>query len=487
MKALEASLARFFVERDTAAYMVGGAVRDRLLGRAIHDYDVAVPADALRLGRGLADALGGAYVTLDDEQPTARVLLAEDQVDVAQWRGDSLESDLALRDFTVNAMAVPLDAWADAEPLILDPTGGRADLVARLIRATSENSFRHDPARLLRAPRFAAQLDGRIEPQTETWLRRDVPLLPNVSPERIRDELLRCLMLPGASGIVRHLDDLGLLPHVLPEVSELKGVTQRPPHTLDVYGHSLAALTQIEAILGALDLGGVTGESKVAEALAPYREPLRAHLLEEPVVGRPRWSLLKLVALLHDIGKPATRSERNGVVHFYRHEEVGEAMIGRVARRLRLSSRETAWLQRVVRHHLRPLFLSDQAAPSHRALYRFFRDLGDAAPDVLLLSIADNRAKGAYAEVPNAPRGDEPVLRFAADAMQLLYAEETPPVVAPPPLITGRDLIEGLHLPPGKQIGDLLEKVREAAAAGEVTTRDEALRLAQRLARQQRR
>ena len=486
MKALEARLAHFFVERGTDAYMVGGAVRDRLLGRPIHDYDIAVSDNALRLGRSLADALSGAYVTLDDEQPTARVLLGNDQVDVAQWRGDGLAGDLALRDFTINAMAVPLAAWADDPPPVLDPTGGQADLAARLIRATSENSFRHDPARLLRAPRFAAQLDGHIEAQTEAWLRRDVPLLPKVSPERIRDEVWRCVMLPRASNIVRRLDDLGLLLYVLPEVAALKGVTQRPPHTLDVYGHSLAALTQMEAILGALDVGGVAAEPKVAQALAPYAEPLRARLLEEPVIGRPRWSLLKLVALLHDIGKPATRSEKDGVVHFYRHEDVGAEMVGRVAQRLRLSSRETAWLQRVVRHHLRPLFLSQQATPSHRSLYRFFRDLGGAAPDVLLLSIADNRAKGLEAETPSASRDGEPVLRFAANAMEMLYAEETPTVVAPPPLVTGRDLMQALGLPPGPQIGDLLEKVREAAAAGEVTTRDEALRLARHLAHQKR-
>ncbi|MFN8471918.1 MAG: HD domain-containing protein [Anaerolineae bacterium] len=486
MKRLEEELGRFFAERSAPAYMVGGAVRDRLLGRPIHDYDVAVQESALSLGRRLADALGGAYLTLDDEQPTARVFLGEDQIDVAQWRGDSLEADLSLRDFTVNAMAVPLDEWPETVPTILDPTDGRSDLAARLIRATSESSFRHDPARLLRAPRLAAQLDSRIEPHTEAWLRRDVPLLPRVSPERIRDELWRCLMLPGAASIMRCLDDLGLLPFVLPEVEALKGVTQRPPHTLDVYGHSLAALTQMEAILGALDLGGAAGEPKVAAAVEPYREALRAHLLEEPVVGRPRWSLLKLVALLHDIGKPVTRSEKNGQVHFYGHEEVGEEMIGKVARRLRLSSRESAWLQRVVRQHLRPLFLSQQETPSHRSLYRFFRDLGDAAPDVLLLAVADNRAKGPDAETPAAPRGDEAVLDFAASALQMLYAEETPPVVAPPPLVTGRDLMLALDLPPGPQIGDLLDKVREAAAAGEVTTRDEALDLARHLARQNR-
>ncbi|MFN8482746.1 MAG: HD domain-containing protein [Anaerolineae bacterium] len=482
MQPLEADLARFFDARATPAYMVGGAVRDRLLGRPIHDYDIVVADNALAIGRHLADVVGGAYLTLDDEQPTARILLSDDQIDVAQWRGDSLAADLALRDFTVNAMAVPLAEWAADEPTVLDPMDGRGDLAARLLRATSESAFRHDPARLLRAPRLAAQLGSRLEGATEAWLRRDAPLLPLVSPERVRDELWRCLMLPGASDITRRLDDLGLLPAVLPEVSDLKGVTQRPPHTLDVYGHSLAALTQMEAILGALDVGGAAGEAVVGEAAAPYREELRAHLLEAPVVGRPRWSLLKLVALLHDIGKPATRTETDGLVHFYRHEYVGEEMIGKTARRLRLSSRETAWLQRVVRNHLRPLFLSQQATPSHRALYRFFRDLGDAAPDALLLSIADNRAKGPSAETPNAARGDEPVLDFAASAMQMLYADETPPVVAPPPLVTGRDLMRALTLPPGPQIGELLETVREAAAAGEVTTRDEALDLARRLA-----
>ncbi len=483
MDSLVSRLAAFFAAAPDV-HVVGGAVRDRLLGRPVHDFDLVVAGDALVQARRLADALGAAYVPLDADFGTARVVVGEDQVDIAQQRGGSLDADLRLRDFTVNAMAVPLARWEDDDAPIIDPTGGQADLQARLVRAVSPQAFQTDPGRLLRAPRLAAQLDATLEPQTEAWLRRDAGLLLQASMERLRDEFWRCLLLPGTADLVRRLDELGLLGRLLPDVPVMQGVTQRPPHTLDVYDHSLAALANTELILGALDVGGGPGEAVTAAALAPFRDDLRRHLLEEPVRGRPRWSLLKFVALLHDVGKPATRSVQAGLVHFYDHDLVGAAMIERIGQGFKLSSREVAWLKLVVRQHLRPLFLAQHMPPSARAQYRYFRDTGEVAPDVLLLSIADNRSKafptvGSHAQDAHA----DTILDLAVAMLRLFYHTPDAPVVSPPPLVNGNDIMQATGLRPGPRVGEVLERVREAIATGRVTTRDEALALARHMQR----
>ena len=194
--------------------------------------------------------------------------------------------------------------------------------------------------------------------------------------------------------------------------------------------------------------------------------------------GRPRWSLLKFAALHHDVGKPATRSvDERGVVHFYGHEAVGAEMIQGIAERLRLSVREITYLTRVIRYHLRPLFLAMQKSRSTRSEYRYFRDCGDAAADILLLSIADNRGKSDDAdEASNA----DTVLLTATHMLGLRYAEDAPSVVTPPTLVSGHDLMAALDLKPGPTVGEILDRLREAAATGQVTTRNEALALARR-------
>lgn len=474
---LAEQVAAFFAA-GPPAHFVGGAVRDRLLGREVHDLDVVVEGDALLLARRLADDLGGAYVTLDKDHGLARVVVGADQIDVARLRGHNLDADLRLRDFTVNAMAMPVAEWASAAPTIIDPLGGRGDLAAGVIRATSEHALRDDPARLLRAPRLAAQLGGTLDAATATWCQRDASRLAWVSAERVRDELWRILTLPDTAATLRELDRLGVLAVALPDLAATQGVTQRPPHAWDVFEHTLAVLTQLEGVLGALDLGEAAPDASVAAALAPHRAALRAHLVQEPVGGRPQWSVLKFAALYHDVAKPATRSvDAQGVVHFYGHEVVGAEMVERAARDLRLGVREIAYLKQVVRYHLRPLFLATQKAVSARSEYRYFRDTGDTAADILLLSLADNRGKTDDAD---SPASADTVLITVVRLLDLLYAEEPPPVVAPPPLVSGHDLMAALGLTPGPRVGELLERLREAAATGQITTREAALDLARR-------
>ncbi|RPH63276.1 MAG: CCA tRNA nucleotidyltransferase, partial [Chloroflexi bacterium] len=214
---------------DQPLYLVGGAVRDSLLGLPTHDLDFAVPSGALKLARSVANKLSGAFFPLDEQNDTARIILqredgTRDSLDFAGFRGPDLESDLRGRDFTLNAMAMDVRT---GQPI--DPLGGARDLREKLLRACSETSFTEDPARILRAVRQAAAFGFTIQPETRQLMKTAVPLLPRVSPERQRDELFKMLEGPRPDASIRALELLGVLPVLLPELPALKGVEQSAP------------------------------------------------------------------------------------------------------------------------------------------------------------------------------------------------------------------------------------------------------------------
>jgi putative nucleotidyltransferase with HDIG domain len=478
-------VARWLRREGVEAYLVGGSVRDALMGRsahAFHDLDFAVPADGLALARRLANWLGGAFFPLDAERDTGRAVLTESDgrrlfLDFARWRGESLVADLAYRDFTVNAMA--LDVTEEESPTVIDLFGGQADLSAGLVRAVSDRSFASDPLRTLRAARLEAEFGFHIEPHTEALLRQAVPALGRVSYERVRDELVRIVGAPRSAAHVRRLDELGLLEAVLPEVVALKGVTQALPRRVDVYVHTLQVLEALEELFAWLwpDDGypPLAGEAaRAIDRLSPWRDSLRAHLSQRTSGDRKHATLLKLSTLLHDIGKPATRSQDEaGRIRFVGHAKRGAEIATHTLRRLRFSSQEVSLVQTIVAHHRRPVYLNRSEALTRRAIYRFFRDTGTAGLDVILLSRAEHL--GTQRDSLD-PTEWQHTLDLAATLLES-YFHRHQEVISPPKLISGRDLITEYGLPPGPGMGDLLERVREAQAEGQITTREEALEL----------
>jgi putative nucleotidyltransferase with HDIG domain len=473
----------FLRARSVEAYLVGGCVRDWLLGRSSHDIDFAVAGDAVKLARQVADRMRGAFVLLDEERCTGRVVTRGEDgqrlfIDFARLQGDDIITDLSRRDFTVNAIAV---AVADVESLshVIDPYDGRRDVQLGLVRAVSETAFRDDPLRTLRAVRIAAEMEASIEQGTEELLRRAVRLIANVSAERVRDELARILALPGAAQNLRYLDELGLLTTVIPELETLKGVEQSEPHYLDVFEHSLETVGRLEGVIHALK--GYEGEgelSLVPLLLSPFSRRLSAHL-SQPISGdRTRLTVLKLAALLHDLGKPATRSvDDEGGIHFYGHEGEGAEVVGAILRRLRFGGSEVALAKTIVANHMRPCLLAGQEVVTRRAVYRFFRDTGDTGVDTLLLYLADHLATwGPNLRMARWRRRVESVASMLAD-----YYERHQKVISPPKLISGHDLMEEFGLEGGPRIGELLEAVREAQAEGEVRTQEDALALVEGL------
>jgi poly(A) polymerase len=480
------ALKRLLEDGPYEARLVGGAVRDRLVGREPNDFDGVVVGPALSLARALADAVGGAFYILSARREFGRVVWRSPQgrrfyVDLARRDGDSWEEDLRRRDFTINAMAVEIDAFLRPEGFApFDPLGGLEDLRSGRLRPCAPDAFRRDPVRTLRAVRFEAEFGLRLTPEAEASLTEAVPCLFLIAAERIRDELVKILLIPPAVRSLRRMEALKLLERVLPEVASLRGVEQGPPHVWDAYEHTLRAVAAMERLLGSeaetpelRDLPPRWAE--IAEAMGPWRERLQSRWEEEVAVGRPRRALLFLAALLHDIGKAGTRTvDPNGRIRFIGHEALGARWAADRLAALRFSSDEIEEVETLVRHHMRPHWMARRLSP--RGIYRFFREAGERGVDLALLALADTMAVWG-------PRLTEeiwePRLCVARTLWQAFF-EAPEQFVRVVPLLRGEDLM-ALGVPEGPQIGRLLEVIREAQAAGEVTTREEALALARRL------
>ena len=438
--------------------LVGGAVRDALLGRATLDVDVAVPAGGVALARRVAEAVGGTLVLLDEERGAARVVAGPARLDVTDFRAPTLEADLAARDFTVNALAVPLAALlGTGRARVVDPGGGVADLRARRLRLPAAGVLHDDPLRTLRGVRLEATHSLRLTPAAARAVRAAAPGLARVAAERVRDELLLLLALPRTLPALRRAHALGCLGVVLPEVRAMQGTTQPAPHRFDVLEHSLRAVGGVDMLLPRLD------------ALEPLGHDLRAHVAEGLGGGVTRAQTLKLAALLHDVSKPETRRVIGGRVRFFEHDVLGAARARAIGERLRLPRRAVDVLERLVRHHLRPMHLAHAGGITRRARYRFYRDLREDTRDLLLLVLAD----------AGAVTGASPVAAWRRSAVvrDLLggWAEEQA-AAAEPPLVSGHDVMARYGLPPGPEVGRLLDQAREAQALGTVRTREEALR-----------
>lgn len=474
------------VPSDIPVYLVGGAVRDALLQRKIHDLDFILPENAIKISRQIANRLGGAFFPLDQEFDTGRIILTSEEggrftLDLAARRGQDLESDLRGRDFTINAMAVDVRKAQE----ILDPLGGGVDLLNKHLRACSPTAISNDPVRILRAIRQAAFFGFHILPETRSLMRSAVPLLGNISPERMRDELFRLLDGPRVATSIRALDLLGALRYVLPELETLKGVDQSPPHQNDVWNHTISVVQKLEVVLSALtpdynpDAAASLATGILVLKLGRFRHLIGDHFEKQLNIDRPLRPLLFLAALYHDVGKPDTRQAgEEGGFHFYGHEETGASIVSRRGQLLRLSNLEIERLAVIVRGHLRPMLLEkDGGLPSRRATYRFYRDLGESGIDICILALAD--FLGTYG-VSLPEENWEHLLEVVRHLLGEWW-EHPQETITPPAVINGDDVMRELGIPPGRRVGEILEAIREAQAVGNIKSKEDALALAREL------
>jgi poly(A) polymerase len=438
------------------AWLVGGAVRDRLLGRPTDDLDVAIDGDPARAAKALRQATHGAAFPLSETFGGWRVVGPGHawHVDLLPLLGGDLATDLAARDFTFNAMAEPL---AGGE--LVDPHGGEADLEARVLRVVGPRALEADPLRTIRAVRLAAELGCTIEPGTMDAVRAYASELARVAPERVFAELKRVVGAQDPVAAVRLMTDAAVTGAVLPELLALRGVDQSVYHHADVFDHTLEVL------------GAVAALERDPSALDPRVGPALAEPLADELT---RWGGLRFGALLHDIAKPATRAERpdGRGVSFLGHDKEGAAMTRAILRRLRASTKLADHVAALAEQHLWLGFLVHEAPLSRRSVYRYLTTTAPRTVDVTVLTVADRFAtRGRNAEPATAAH-----LELARAMLDEAFA------YAPgEPLIRGDELARELGVRPGPRLGAVLAALEEEHFAGEITTREEAVERARRL------
>lgn len=498
-----------FLDEISPIYVVGGAARDALMQRqsAFQDLDIVLPHAAIPIARRVADRLGWAFYTLDEARDVARLLFTAGVqplvCDVIRMRGGSIDDDLRMRDFTVNAIAFEIGARSvGSQPFrveVIDPVNGQGDIRRKVLRRVAASSLASDPVRMLRAVRFAMELDFAIDAETSTQILRMPASVRLASPERMRDELWKMLAGRDPAEAVDLMRRLGMLPFVLPEVANSDLVQQSAPHDQDVYRHTLA-VTRFAAALREWLLGRsapTTGDPlrdrllrRGLHALEPWSFYLRQHFSSVVASGHTRAEWLVWCALLHDVGKPTTRmvetTEEGSRTRFFNHERVGAEMARQRLEALHFSRIEVDSCCVVIADHMRPHHLHASFAGqeiSRRARFRFFRDIGirgldrPLGIDVLMLSLVD--FLGTNARIDEAEWN-----AFLVHVTQLLtfhFSERAVENVVLQPLVDGRALMEALSLSPGPVVGLLLDELGEAQAAGEIGTRAEAIAFAQRL------
>lgn len=446
---------------DVEVYLVGGYIRDIFLEQEPgNDFDFSVNKKTLKFAGEIAGKSGGRLIVLDEGERIYRVIIKDKKgflyYDFSRFKGGTLEQDISRRDFPVNSLCVKLNDFPSSD--IIDFNGGIKDLKKRLLRLDNERVLIQDPLRILRAFSLSARFGLRIENRTRTLLKKHRKLLSGVSGERISQELFKIFGSGRSHGIVRLMSDLSVIDEVIPYLSGCRKVSQGPYHHLDVWEHSLDCLLRLENLCGNRLL---------------KNKDIEQYLYQELAGGRTRLMMLKLAALIHDFGKPPAKSKKKKKTIFHGHEKIGARMASVIAGKLKLSVKERKALEKIVFWHLRPGYLADTKLPSQRAVYRFFRDTGEEAGSVVIVSLADWRAtRGVLIDRVKRYSHERIMLKV----LSLYFEKKKQPVL--PCLVNGHEIMNKFKLGPSPLIGEILRAIKEEQAVKKGFTRTRAYSLA---------
>ncbi|MGA8831118.1 MAG: HD domain-containing protein [Desulfomonilaceae bacterium] len=447
------------------SYLVGGCIRDTLVGNhQISDLDIAVEGDGFQIAREVADKLTvkASFVALDKDRRTGRIVVSQTPqvtVDISSFKGPTITQDLYHRDFTINSIAVHLWDVMNGRvcEAIIDPLHGREDLERKTIRMSSPNAFIEDPLRMLRAFRFSSQLGFEICPETSIGIRKSATLIQNISGERVRDELEIVFRSNRSAKIIEQMEESSLLWEILPELKPSRGFEQNAFHHLDVWGHTIEALENLETII-----------DNLPSFFGPLSEKTLDYIYEQPVTGRPRQWLLKLAILFHDSGKPfSLRVDEKGKRRFIGHEKVSKSLFLSAGTRMKLASRELSEVSSWIEGHMRPSMLTLEN-PSQRVIVRLFHRFGTHFIGLIILFLADLfAAKGPARDLADLPRAKN----GARKAIELVLKEEEDPII---PLLDGFDLMSEFGLEQGPHLGSIIRWLVTEQSLGLAQNRDQA-------------
>jgi len=474
------------------AFYVGGCVRDGILKRPSADIDIALPGENIKAeALSLARKLDANVFEMDARFGVWRIITKKEklQIDLTALQGKSLEEDLTRRDFTINSLAVPVTAkpkikikntggknyfLLSAKPKeIIDLCGGLKDLRAKTVRSNGAKVFEDDALRALRALRTSAELNFKIDKKTLAQVKKYSGLITQSAPERIREELVRVFNCPNIKKNLEIMDAVGLLNALFPVLKDQKKCARVYYGKGGVFEHTLMTAARMEYLLENLK----TVYPSYYKKIIPYAKDA---------------ALYKMTALLHDIAKPITAKKTGGRLRFFFHEEKGARMAEEILKNLRYSTFEIRLICAMIRHHLRPSNLASNDVITDRGLFKFFRDMGDAAVPLLLLCWADYASYVTDAQLKKImPLSFKPVMTIDEAKAQSNVSKTlrhmqvlnfmfkkyfaASPKINPPKLINGSDVMATLQIPPGPRVGELLEKVTLAQVDGKIKTKEDAL------------
>jgi len=466
------------IPREDYCFIVGGWVRDRILGEPVGyniDVDFLVTCDPVKVAQDFADRTGGHFFVFEKKgllikRPVVASVVIHlppyrYRFDFSQVKGKdlekALEEDLRERDFTANAIAVNLDdvlSIGAKQTVVFDPTGGIRDMEEGLLRPISEENLKRDPVRILRGFRLSVEKELKLTEDFYRFVEKNKKIVVKAPAERITHELFKVMKHPKASKVVRKLYEVGLLEEVMPEFAKLRSVKDQGEHHIyPLDEHTLKILEEVE---------------KVIEERTKY---LSVELLKD--FGCRRFlgeftdvELLKWGALLHDIGKPDTYAVKDGKVTFYNHDKVGEEIVKRIGKRLKWGDQTTKFIGKLVRYHLRPFYLREsflKGELKRKGMANFWRECGDIATHLFLLSVADAFASGDSEDEVKA------LLETISELESFKRNELTEERVKP--LLNGHEIMAILNITQGKMVGEIKKRLEEAQIEGVVRTREEAV------------
>jgi poly(A) polymerase len=451
-------------------YVVGGFLRDLLLKRKYNDIDLAVNKNVLKYSKKIAEAFKSKLITLDDANETYRVILRDGiiaNIDISLFNGDTIEQDLKRRDFTVNAIAFNLKDFKSFRRRIIFPAenGTLRDLKSRTINTVSVESFEADPLRMLRAFRFAGELNFKISQKTFKQIKHNAKLIHNIASERIKDEIFRVLSVKDAASLIKEMDNCGLISEVFYEIKAMKKASKRYYyHQGGLFQHSFETMESAENILN--DLKKYFPENYI---------DLRKHFENNGVFSQnvTRKALLKFAAFFHDNAKPETAKFVDGKMHFFGHEMLGAEKIENIMLSLKFGRKDIETAVFLIKHHMRASTLTRNNPVTKKAALKFFRDIGCNTPDALILSMSDwHSYKKLKVFSSKILKSQE---KSARELLKYYYELKNAKPLSK--IIDGNVIMEKFNLKPGPWIGELLDLVFESQQEGRISNEPEALKI----------
>ncbi|MFH1282331.1 MAG: HD domain-containing protein [bacterium] len=454
------------LSKDEELFLVGGFLRDYILKRNTLDFDFCIKKNVQYFCKIVSRELGAKCFVLDKDTETYRVILKIDEkqinLDFSQIKGKTIYDDLALRDYTINAIALDITKIDKIKKNIIDPFNGNGDIEKRIIKSISKQNLIDDPLRLLRAFRFKAELKFNIEAKTLAFIKSLSKRIHKSSSERIKDELYKILSVTDSTEIFKQLDKTNLLGEIFPEVTACRNLAKVYYKKEGVLTHLLQTLNRMEYIK--------ENTKSLFGNLSPF---IRKYIFETISGGYPRFTTLKLASLLHDVGKAPTAKMREGRLRFFYHEEEGDKMVKNIADRLRLSSNEKDIVSAMTLGHMRPGNLAYQKEITDRAKYRYFRDYGNKSISLLLISLADRFTYLTDRQIKS--KKDKHHKAILNLINHYYFAREK---VNPPKIINGHQIMKELNIPSSPLVGKILVEINENIVEGNIKTKEDAVRLA---------